>query len=94
VRTVEEFAAGHAPGALNVPIMFSAPGGMAPNPDFLAAATGALGGDKGVATLVACKAGPRASKAASALAQAGYTALTEVTGGWMAWEAAGLPVEK
>lgn len=34
VRTPEEFAAGHPPGAINIPFMFSAGGGMSPNPNF------------------------------------------------------------
>ena len=35
VRTVEEFAAGHCPSAVNVPVMVKQGGGMAPNPQFL-----------------------------------------------------------
>ena len=37
VRTPEEWAAGHPAGSTNVPWALSAPGGMSPNPDFLAA---------------------------------------------------------
>jgi len=36
VRTVQEFEDGHPPGAVNVPLMHAGPGGMVPNPDFLA----------------------------------------------------------
>lgn len=36
VRTVEEFEAGHVPGAYNVPFAFRGPFGMEPNPDFAA----------------------------------------------------------
>ena len=36
VRTPQEYEGGHCPGAVNVPVMVSAGGGMAPNPDFLA----------------------------------------------------------
>jgi rhodanese-related sulfurtransferase len=39
VRTVEEFEAGHVPGAFNVPLLFRSPMGMEPNPEFLAAVT-------------------------------------------------------
>ncbi len=39
VRTVEEFDAGHVPGAYNVPILFRSPMGMEPNPDFAATVT-------------------------------------------------------
>lgn len=37
IRTPEEFAAGHVPGAYNVPFMFLGPAGMTPNQSFLAA---------------------------------------------------------
>lgn len=33
--TSEEYAGGHAPGAVNVPVMLKQGGGMAPNPQFL-----------------------------------------------------------
>ena len=34
VRTVEEFDAGHVPGAYNIPFAFRSPLGMQPNPEF------------------------------------------------------------
>ena len=37
VRSVEEFATGHVPGAYNLPLLFKGPLGMTPNTDFLAA---------------------------------------------------------
>ncbi len=37
VRSEQEFEAGHVPGAYNVPLMFKAPAGMEPNPEFEAA---------------------------------------------------------
>ena len=37
VRTPEEFAAGHVPGAYNVPLLFRSPAGMSPNPAFITA---------------------------------------------------------
>jgi rhodanese-related sulfurtransferase len=93
VRTPEEYGGGHAPGAVNVPLMFAGAGGMSPNPAFLASAQAAMP-DKSKPLLVGCKAGPRSGKACAALADAGYTAIMDVQGGWMAWEAAGLPVQK
>ncbi len=36
VRSVQEFEQGHVPGSYNIPILFMTPGGMQPNPDFLA----------------------------------------------------------
>ena len=92
MRTPEEFGAGHAPGAVNCPLMFAGAGGMSPNPAFLSSAQAALP-DKGKQVLVACKAGPRSAKASAALADAGYCVL-DVQGGFMAWESAGLPVVK
>ncbi len=35
VRTVEEFEAGHVPGAYNIPIAFRMAFGMQPNEDFV-----------------------------------------------------------
>jgi rhodanese-related sulfurtransferase len=78
VRTVEEYAGGHAPGALNVPLMFAAAGGMAPNPAFLEQAKAALP-DTATQLLVGCKSGMRSSKACVALAEAGYTGVLDVT---------------
>jgi rhodanese-related sulfurtransferase len=93
VRTAEEFANGHAPGAVNAPLMFSTASGMTPNPNFLASAS-QLAPDKAAQLLVGCKSGVRSLKASAALADAGYTAVLDVAGGWTAWEAASLPVEK
>ncbi len=96
VRTAQEFAGGHAPGAVHAPVMvFDASGAMVPVPvpSFLAAVK-ALIPDTNTPLLVGCKAGGRSTKACQILAEAGFTALTNVEGGWGAWEAAGLPVEK
>lgn len=40
VRTPEEFAAGHAPNSINIPVMLSSGGAMVPNPDFAAEVRG------------------------------------------------------
>ena len=93
VRTPEEFAQGHAPGAVNVPVMLSSPGGLQANPAFLEALTSALP-DAQQPMLVCCKAGGRSAKAAGMLSEAGYAQITDVLGGWNAWTAAALPEEK
>jgi rhodanese-related sulfurtransferase len=93
VRTPEEFAAGHPPGAVNVPVMLAGAGGMSPNPDFMAAVKAALP-QQSTPALVACKAGGRSRNAATMMSGAGYTQLLDVLGGFNAWEAAGLPVQK
>ena len=62
VRTVEEFEAGHPPGAVNVPIALAAPGRMMPNPDFLPVMAAAFRKDAKI--VVGCKAGGRSMRAA------------------------------
>ena len=56
VRSEPEFAAGHAPGAYNVPLMHMGPAGMTPNPDFTDEVESAFP-DKDTPILVSCKAG-------------------------------------
>ena len=80
VRTVEEFEDGHVPGAINVPISVSAPGGMAPNSDFLSVM--AANFDKGQKLIVACKAGGRSARAAQALQEAGFEEILDMTAGF------------
>jgi rhodanese-related sulfurtransferase len=103
VRTVEEFEAGHPPGAVNVPIALSAPGGMAPNPHFLRVMKGAFPTDAKL--VVGCKAGGRSQRAAGELVQAGFTGVLEMRPGWdgardpfgqltePGWSREGLPIE-
>lgn len=80
VRTPGEFAAGHVPGARNVPL------------DELDARLGELGAaDREV--YVICQSGGRSARASAALASKGLHPVN-VTGGTGAWVSAGLPVEK
>jgi rhodanese-related sulfurtransferase len=65
VRTEEEFNDGHVPGAVNVPVSLSGPGGMQPNPDFLSIMEVCFNKDEPI--VVACKAGSRSLRAAQAL---------------------------
>lgn len=80
VRTEEEFAAGHPGGAFNVPFMLAAPSGLAANPDFVAVMERAFAKDAPL--IVGCKVGGRSARAASALAQAGFTRVLEQRAGW------------
>jgi len=80
VRTVEEFAAGHPTGAYNVPLLHMGPGGMTPNPEFLAVVEKAFPRDARV--VVGCKAGGRSAKAAAALEHAGYTNVVDQRNGF------------
>ncbi len=76
VREDDEFAAGHAPGAVHVPL------------GDLPARVGELGrhGDRPVHVL--CRSGGRAATAAQWLTDHGHDAVV-VEGGTQAWEAAG-----
>lgn len=76
VREEDEWAAGHAPGAVHVPL----------------AGVGQAAATFGSSTVLAvCRSGGRSAKAAKTLAADGAT-VRNVTGGMTAWAAAGLPV--
>ena len=79
VRTPGEYAAGHIPGALNIPF------------DEVAKRISTVDAPNGVALY--CMLGPRARKGEAALLDAGYTSVLHIEGGLAAWTAAGLPVE-
>ena len=102
VRSVPEFAAGHPTGAYNVPLMNMGPGGMTPNPEFLAVMRAF---PKEAKLVVGCKAGGRSARAASLLESAGYTSVVDQRAGFEGapdpstgrigepgWRPAGLPV--
>lgn len=80
VRTPEEYASGHIPGAVHLPIDQLTPD----HPVLRSLAT-----DEPV--YVVCETGGRSSRAADALAAAGYTAIN-VDGGTRGWRAAGREV--
>jgi rhodanese-related sulfurtransferase len=80
VRQPEEFNGGHAAGAV-----------LQPLPD-LAGWSAKL--DKQAAYMIICHSGNRSMKASTALVNAGFTNITNIQGGTMAWEAAGLPIEQ
>jgi rhodanese-related sulfurtransferase len=103
VRTEGEFEAGHAAGAINIPVMVrSGAGQMQLNPDFVEVAEKVL--PKGKKLVVGCMAGGRSQRACEMLEDAGFTALTNVVGGFggqrdqsgkvvvAGWQDAGLPV--
>ena len=82
VREPDEFAAGHLPGAVNVPR------GM------LEFCIGELQPDGDAAILLYCKTSGRAALATQSLHSLGYTQLRSVAGGFDQWQADGLSVEK
>ncbi len=76
VREDDEWAAGHAPGAVHVP---------------LAEVSAAASRFDGRQVLAVCRSGGRSAKAAEVLAGAGID-VRNVAGGMTAWVQAGLPV--
>ena len=86
VRTNNEFAGGHAPGAVNLPL------------GELSIKLRQLGGDldsfKTLPVYAMCRTDNRAANAARALKKAGFSDLKVVGGGMNAWKRAGFSVEK
>jgi rhodanese-related sulfurtransferase len=80
-RTPEEFAAGHLPGARNIPH------------DQLAGRLDELALAKSDEVVVHCHSGRRAAVAEQVLRDAGYTSVRDLEGHWQGWHGAGLPTE-
>jgi phage shock protein E len=80
VRTPQEYAEGHVPGAVNVPY------------DQLASRLADIPKDKDV--VLYCKSGRRAGIAAETLTANGYTRLSHLEGDMPAWIEKGHPVAK
>lgn len=80
VRTPQEFAEGHVPGAVNI------------SHDQLAARLAEVPKDKDV--VLYCRSGRRAAMAADVLRANGYTRLSHLDGDMQAWVANGRPVAK
>ena len=82
VRSPEEFAAGHVPGAVNLPLerLQTDPVGAGLQPD--------------EAVVLYCVAGPRSLRAAAALQARGFTAVQQLAGHFEGWKAAGQPIEQ
>ena len=81
VRSPEEFASGHVPGAVNIPL------------DQLGARMTELDPHKAETLYVVCAVGGRSAKATSQLRDAGFSGAVNVDGGTQGWIAAGHPVE-
>lgn len=80
VREVEEFVAGHIPGAINMPLSTFQPSKL---PD--------TGSRKLVLT---CLGGKRSGMALDKCSLANAAVDTHLAGGFGAWQSAGLPVER
>ena len=81
VRTAQEFSNGHATGAVNIPVAFADPArGMVLNPDFISVVEKNFSKDKQI--IVGCQAGPRSTRAAGMLLEAGYQDVFNLLGGF------------
>jgi rhodanese-related sulfurtransferase len=80
VRTSDEFALGHAPGAINIPLQE------------LPKRTSDIPAPDGILYCM-CRSGGRSASAVSFLHDMGRTDAVNVNGGMIAWEAAGLPID-
>jgi rhodanese-related sulfurtransferase len=80
VRTPEEFADGHVPGAINVPVSLAQGTGMAPNADFVKVMSAVF--DKAAPLIVSCKAGGRSARATALLVQAGFQHVSDMSVGF------------
>ena len=80
VRSANEWAAGHIPGAQHIPL------------GYLADRCRTLPTTQPI--VVQCQSGARSAIAASLLERLGFSDVTNLAGGLTAWTAAGLPVDK
>ena len=81
VRTAREYKMGHIPGAIHI------------NRGLLEFTINNQVPDKNARIVAYCKVGGRGSLAAYTLVRMGYKNITNIEGGWVAWEKAGYPVE-
>ena len=84
VRTKEEYDAGHIKGALNIDYY---------NDDFEEKIESQLK-DKNKPYILYCRSGMRSLYSAQILEDLGYTDVTNMKGGFLAWQSAGKPVTK
>ena len=82
VRTPAEFAAGHVPGARNIPH------------DQVAARLDELAASRDQTVVLYCRTGRRSGLAAEVLRSAGFGRLLQLEGDYPGWEAARRPVER
>ena len=80
VRSVEEFEAGHPPGAWNIPLAFQGIGGMRPNPRFVEAVRASFASDAFI--IFTCAVGGRSAVACRMLEAEGYHRVVNLSGGF------------
>ncbi len=81
VRTPGEYAAGHIPGAVNIPHTE------------LSGRISELESNRNEEIVVHCQSGPRAGIAQSILSRAGFTKIRELQGHMQQWKAGGYRIE-
>lgn len=81
VRSAEEYASGHVPGARNVPV------------DELAARLAELGSAREAEVVVYCERGGRAERARKLLREAGFSDVRHLEGDMSGWRSDRLPCE-
>ena len=82
VRTADEFASGHIPGAINLDIHSAT----------FAESLGSL--DPGQTTLVYCRSGRRSASACEIMVAQGFVELLDLAPGFNGWQAAGQSVSR
>ncbi|CAM0913771.1 unnamed protein product [Alopecurus aequalis] len=92
VRTEGEFGGGHPAGAVNIPYMHSTGSGMSKNSHFLEQVSAVF--EKDAEIIIGCQSGRRSLMAAAQLCSAGFTAVTDIAGGFSAWRENGLPISQ
>lgn len=80
VRSEAEFAAGHPPGAFNIPLMHAELDRLVDNPEFLTVVKGVF--PRETPLLVGCRSGVRSLTAVQLLAAEGYEQLAELGEGF------------
>ncbi len=82
VRTPEEFAGGHLPGAVNLNLLA---------PDFAARLDGL---DRGRSYLVYCRTGHRSTQAVQAMERLGFRSVIHMGRGIVGWQNGGFPLSR
>lgn len=80
VRERDEWNAGHIAGALHIPL-----GHLGQNLDKL---------DRSRDLIIVCRSGNRSAAATQALVQGGFSRVSNLTGGMIAWQRRRLPVQR
>ena len=91
VRSTQEFKEGHPVGAIHIALLDFQNGQMAPNPKFTQDFEAKFPKNKKL--IIGCQAGGRSQRACEMLQSLGYQDVSNVSGGYGAWEQYGLPTE-